>query len=1002
MRFSTMTAGILRQAFTLPMLVLLFFSATVNAQPDLDFKRIQAAYGDIALYFTVHCNGIPERNFLPGNFVVTENGTIVDNLYLWCPDPNVAPAISVSLVFDASASIFGANLAGAKAGGHAFIDLMDGVIDEASVLQSTTVVSVLQQMTTNKPMLHSAMDALSDLNDGAIWDGAYTGLIELINNGVNQVRAVIVLADGADYWSTRKPSEIIALANRHRIAMYMIGVRSPAVGVEMQNIADASGGAYFHAASPDSVASIYRQVHERMMLKAGECVISYDNACKDGSLRTVELQVSNVCGGSASKVKSYRAALDSATFSETQIEFGDASVQGGKDFSIPMQLLTPLNKVMFNAFSFKLIYDTSCMQLRDVTAPENSLLKWIPISVTPEAGGARILVMDKRMIDGSGMLLQCEFTAVNPANIVNCVVNAEEFAFESGCLLPIVSSGDVVVHPHVPGPEVVCDMDAPRTLRWDRAAGNYSPNPILVELRSYNTGDVAALNSHARISFDTTVFTLSSPQVMEQPGSPRDILPNGFNSVIWQLHAKPRIAPDSGRICIEMTYDNHRSQSCCVQVYVPPQDASLSCAVSIPPIVLDTLTGDLAPMPFDVTVTGWNDSTMPTDTVRATISFAPELQFAAPDSPARATKLLSNPLLPAGQHGTATWRLRHQPSVTDLSYVVTVKLHSRTDSTECSAMVRIPRQPEAFFTFDLTADGPIEFCDGGSVTLDAGAGYTSYLWNTGSVSRRITVTETGDFRCRVTDTTGLTGFSKVLRVNEYPFPSISIIPAGPSPLCENDTMRLVVSNEYDRYLWSTGSTEHQIVVTQSGDYHVTVWGPGDCPGKDTVTLKFNPMPLKPVIVRSQDSLIVSEAGGSIRWYRDGRWVLSTFTNVLLLTQPGTYVATRTGSGGCVIDSDPFVVTVLDVDAAPSAANFRILAYPDPADDVLNIELRDTAGEHVRIAVTDVLGRSETVYSGRAGEAGVALRISLQGRARGPLFIQVWQGNTMSVKKVMRR
>jgi hypothetical protein len=47
-----------------------------------------------------------------------------------------------------------------------------------------------------------------------------------------------------------------------------------------------------------------------------------------------------------------------------------------------------------------------------------------------------------------------------------------------------------------------------------------------------------------------------------------------------------------------------------------------------------------------------------------------------------------------------------------------------------------------------------------------------------------------------------------------------------------------------------------------------------------------------------------------------------------------------------------------------------------------------------------MGSSERSDSGRAGEAGVALRISLQGRARGPLFIHVQAGECRIVRNVM--
>ena len=82
------------------------------------------------------------------DFRILENGVEVKDFTLWCPDPAIRCAISVSLVFDASLSMNGSGMAGARQAGHAFIDLMDGAVDEACILGFNNDVTVWQQMTT--------------------------------------------------------------------------------------------------------------------------------------------------------------------------------------------------------------------------------------------------------------------------------------------------------------------------------------------------------------------------------------------------------------------------------------------------------------------------------------------------------------------------------------------------------------------------------------------------------------------------------------------------------------------------------------------------------------------------------------------------------------------------------------------------------------------------------------------------------------------------------------
>ena len=197
--------GIIRaiQAVPLGILLLTMMSPIAEAQPNLNFKRVNIDWPTIELYFAVGCNGNPAYNMAKQDFRIFENGVELTDFTLWCPDPTVRCAISIAMVFDASGSMGGSGNAGAKAAGRAFIDQMDGVHDEAAVIWFNTMVNIEQQMTTLKPPLYAAVDALPAGGGTAVWDGTYAGIVELINNGINQCRAVIVVTDGGDNASTR-------------------------------------------------------------------------------------------------------------------------------------------------------------------------------------------------------------------------------------------------------------------------------------------------------------------------------------------------------------------------------------------------------------------------------------------------------------------------------------------------------------------------------------------------------------------------------------------------------------------------------------------------------------------------------------------------------------------------------------------------------------------------------------------------------------------------------
>ena len=142
-------------------------------------------------------------------------------------------------------------------------------------------------------MLHSAVDALPVANMTAVWDGIYAGIIELINNGVNQCRAVIVMTDGGDNSSQRTVAEIISLANRHRIRVFTIGLGTGINATELELIALLTGGKYYQTPNAGQLSAIYQEISTIIFQGFQECIITYERDCADGGMRTVELQLKN-------------------------------------------------------------------------------------------------------------------------------------------------------------------------------------------------------------------------------------------------------------------------------------------------------------------------------------------------------------------------------------------------------------------------------------------------------------------------------------------------------------------------------------------------------------------------------------------------------------------------------------------------------------------------------------------------------------------------------------
>jgi hypothetical protein len=139
-------------------------------------------------------------------------------------------------------------------------------------------------------------------------------------------------------------------------------------------------------------------------------------------------------------------------------------------------------------------------------------------------------------------------------------------------------------------------------------------------------------------------------------------------------------------------------------------------------------------------------------------------------------------------------------------------------SEEIVVVMNEPQNPPT-----VTADGPTEFCVGGSVGLDAGPGYFSYLWNTGSTTQEINVIESGSYYVFVLDGNGCIDSSMVGS-------PIDITVWDPNPMVSQSGDMLTCTNASDfaslQWYYNTnpipGATSASYTVDTSGVYWVCV------------------------------------------------------------------------------------------------------------------------------------------------------------------------------------
>jgi hypothetical protein len=959
----------------------------LHAQPDLQLTRTWVSWPEITMYFRVQCQGVYRVDMQKGHFRLRDDGSEVTDFTLHAPPPSGQP-FSCLLLFDASGSMAGPYQQGAIDAGRAFIDRMDGVQDEAAVYWFTETLTRARRMTTRKDWLKSAMNTLPASGGSAVWDALYQAIEELDFSASYNCRSIIVLSDGADNSSMHTATSVINAANMRNIRINFIelgrGIESGA------DVAILTGGKFFTTEDPAALVEIYRELFTDLRFCYSECSVSYERDCADGKLFDVELQLFAYCNGSDKVNTQFRAPLDLSTFQTLEFSLDGARVQGGNDLQMTVWLRPPVDAATFQPFSVPLQFDTSLLQLDAVSAPPGVLMNGVPLSITPRADGALITSQAAKEIGASGPFFELHFSTRQQVDTVHTTVTLGDFWFNRGCLRSFSTSAQVGLFPPGAMPLVYCESPGSVVLQWDRMSENYLPNPFPVMARFLNTGSIDAKEARFVLEYDSSVLRLRQPLQDTIVYSFADITPGSHAAVSWDLESPLRYSDVRTEVCITALFDNHPPVRCCAEVEVPRADGILRCRMSAPEIRVDRETGSYTPMPFPLTVEVENVGGRAADNVTARLLLPPELQLAAPDAPDGYQKSLGATPLPQGGKATLQWMLQHPVVPQPRMHEIRVTMQSpSTAAHTCTYDLPIPGLDLSDFRFSLIADGPLQFCAGDSVVLDASSGRDSYAWSSGDGTRRIVVRKSGSYFCVVTDG-GRRGVSDTVRVDVLPAPRPVITADGPLPLCAGDTVSLDAGAGYASYAWSTGDTVRHVRVHEAGLYFCAVTGANGCSGRsDTVRVDIAPLPDTPEISRSGD-ILTTIAAAHYRWYRDGTPVEDSDNQFLAVTQTGEYRVMITDENGCSAWSDVFVVDVLGVREVPAAADVFDV-YPDPATDRLDVALQLRQPEALQLMVFDMLGR---LLLRRGFDAAAAHRVSLNlsGWRQGLYFLRVLTGS----------
>jgi len=170
----------------------------------------------------------------------------------------------------------------------------------------------------------------------------------------------------------------------------------------------------------------------------------------------------------------------------------------------------------------------------------------------------------------------------------------------------------------------------------------------------------------------------------------------------------------------------------------------------------------------------------------------------------------------------------------------------------------------------ISAVGPTQFCEGGSVVLQATDANLNYTWNTGQTSNSITVTEPGNYFATATSTEGCLSITNAIPVSFSQTPSAEILADETIESCSTETTVLTASSGTS-YAWSNGATTPSINVTASGIYTVQVTSVCGTATSSPVQVDIIAVPASPNIANASvpvntSATLVSPGNENTNWY----------------------------------------------------------------------------------------------------------------------------------------
>jgi gliding motility-associated-like protein len=254
-------------------------------------------------------------------------------------------------------------------------------------------------------------------------------------------------------------------------------------------------------------------------------------------------------------------------------------------------------------------------------------------------------------------------------------------------------------------------------------------------------------------------------------------------------------------------------------------------------------------------------------------------------------------------------------------------------------------------------------CAGGSDTLRAPLGYTTYAWSGGGSSPTKVITTPGTYTVTVTGN-GVTGTASINITAAQAPVAPTITASGSTTICPHTSV-VLRSSAKGGNTWSTGQKSDTIIVTQAGSYTVTHTNTcGSLTSAPTV-VTVTPVPAAvtpagPIAVCTGPVALTASGGVTYQWFKNGAIIAGANTAIYNATTTGNYTCVVVTAGGCADSSNTVRVDIGSPNLAPRVtANLPYLC-PSATDTL------DAGAGYATYTWSGGLGSARYAYPTAAG------------------------------------